>query len=155
MGKKICIDGANGTGPYETFTILESVGQVAGDYLFWNTDNCSIGGGFNRFTCYKNGDFTYPPSLECKESFLTNINEQTIIRTIEIFPNPVDDLLNVHLMNSTIEEVTILNIDGREILNEKVNGNWARLNVSQLKSGLYLVKIKMNDQAIVNRFFKT
>lgn len=59
-------------------------------------------------------------------------------------------------MNSTIEEVTILNIDGREILNEKVNGNWARLNVSQLKSGLYLVKIKkMNDQAIVNRFFKT
>ena len=42
FGQKICIDGANGTGPYETFTILESVGQVAGDYLFWNTDNCSI-----------------------------------------------------------------------------------------------------------------
>jgi len=57
-GQKICLNGGNTIGPYESFTILETVGQIEEGFLFWNTDGCSIGGGLNKFECYKNGEFT-------------------------------------------------------------------------------------------------
>ena len=70
-GQKLCIDGTNPPFPYEPFTILESVGQIENGFLFWNTDNCSIGGGLNKFKCYKNGDFTYPPFEAVSYTHLT------------------------------------------------------------------------------------
>ncbi len=153
-GQKICIDGANGTGPYERFTILETVGQIEGDYLFWNTDNCSIGGGTHKFSCYRNEAFTYPPAIACEELLFTDTDELSNENPLEIFPNPVGNLLNIKLTDSKVEEVSILSFDGKELSNEIVYGRWIKQNVSNLKRGIYLLKIKTEDKILVSKFVK-
>ncbi len=154
-GQKLCLSDPNQPFPYEPFTILETVGQIDSDYLFWNTDNCSIGGGFNYFVCYRNGDFKYPIEEDCEEFFLTtNTDNFTNKSHIEVFPNPVRNLLNVKLMNAAVNEVSILNIEGKQLIHKKVIGDRIQLNVSELEGGIYLVKIKSEDRIFVNKFVK-
>lgn len=153
-GNKICIDGANGTGPYEPFTILETVGQIQNDYLFWNTDNCSIGGGFNNFVCYRNGDFTYPPGQECTDLIATNTRDLLEAKSIEIFPNPAENLLNIKSLNSKVEVVQIFSLEGQELLTKKVNNKVVPMDLSTLEEGIYLLKVKTREGMIVKKFVK-
>jgi len=153
-GQKLCFENSNEPQPYESFTILETVGQIENDYLFWNTDNCTIGGGFNYFVCYKNGDFTYPIGEECEEFFLTNNNDLPAESQMNLFPNPVKDILNIKLVNSNFAEASIINVEGKNISTEKINGTNPQLDLSGLTPGIYFLRIKSSDQTIVNRFVK-
>ena len=153
-GQKICIEGPNGTEPYESFTILETVGQIDNEFLFWNTDNCSIGGGLNKFSCYKNGAFTYPLGVECKELVFTSTKNLSIENSIEIFPNPANDLLNVKFKNSKAKTISILNLEGRELFRKKVNNQLIELEVNGLEKGIYFLKIRMDEKVLARKFVK-
>ena len=98
-GQKLCLVDPDNPYPYEPFIILEGVGQVFQEFLFWNTDNCVIGGGHNYFSCYKNGDFTYPPTAECEPLMLTSIEVLDKKSSLKIFPNPTQDILNLSLIH--------------------------------------------------------
>lgn len=153
-GQKICVDGPGTTGPYESFTILESVGQIDMDYLLWNLDNCIIGGGVNRFSCYKNGDFTYPPNTTCVP-LLVETNKLFIENEIKLFPNPVSNLLQIKINNSiTIDNVIILNFEGKELFREKGNSGNFSIDTNFLISGMYLLKIETSGKIITKRFTK-
>jgi len=150
-GQKLCL--ANGDlYPYESFTILESVGQIS-DYLFWNTDNCSIGGGFNIFRCYKNGDFTYPPSTGCEPLILSN-SQVSDIPGLEIFPNPVTDLLYVQIENFIIQEIVIFTVEGKRILQKENKTNGIQIDTKDLQEGTYLIQIKTKDETTTQKFIK-
>ena len=64
--------------------------------------------------------------------------------SINVYPNPVKDVLNVQ-STSTMKEIQIYNIVGQMVLNQNVNGNNVTLNTSDLKSGVYNLKVKMED----------
>lgn len=150
-GQKLCL--ADGQPyPYETFTILEHIGQID-DYLFWNTDNCSIGGDHNIFKCYKNGDFTYPPSTDCAPLLIstTQVND---IPGLELFPNPVDDILNVSIKDLTIKEVLVFDVKGKEILREENNTDNIQINTGHLERGTYLIQIQTKNEITTRKFIK-
>jgi len=62
---------------------------------------------------------------------------------VVIYPNPIKDALHIKLKeNNGPKEVQVFDINGRMLLNQKINGNDQVINVSQLAGGLYFVKIK-------------
>ena len=63
---------------------------------------------------------------------------------IKVYPNPVNDRLNLSSTNE-ISNMSVYNLFGQEVLREAVNSNDLSVDISNLKSGLYLVKISIND----------
>jgi len=64
--------------------------------------------------------------------------------SVNVYPNPVKDMLTVEA-SSTIKEVTVINFVGQTILNQKPDAQTAVINTSELKSGVYNLKIKLED----------
>jgi len=56
------------------------------------------------------------------------------------YPNPVKDILNISYIND-ISSVAIYNILGQEVLTKSVNDNLAKIDMSFLSQGTYLVKV--------------
>lgn len=151
-GQKLClVDGQSYS--YETYTILEHIGQID-DYLFWNTDNCSIGGDHNIFKCYKNGDFTYPPTENCAP-LLISTTQVNHIPGLELFPNPVENILNINIKDFAIKEVAVFDINGKEVLRKTNNTKNLQISTTDLQKGTYLIQIQTKDEMTTRKFVKT
>nr|WP_321409272.1 S8 family serine peptidase [uncultured Carboxylicivirga sp.] len=77
---------------------------------------------------------------------------------LEIYPNPVTDLLNIE-WNSNLSENTLirlLNIDGTIIQSEniKVSSGVHSLNVSQLPEGIYIVEVISGEETYSQKIIK-
>ena len=70
-----------------------------------------------------------------------------------IYPNPVYNKLLI-TTNEKIEAVSIYTITGVMVYNEQCTMNNVQLNVTNLNSGIYFVKINTKDGEIVKRFVK-
>lgn len=64
--------------------------------------------------------------------------------TVTIFPNPVQDVLQIN-GTSNIQEVQIISLVGQVIMNQQVNAPSATINTAQLNAGVYNLRVKMND----------
>jgi hypothetical protein len=64
--------------------------------------------------------------------------------SVSVFPNPVSDVLNIEgTMN--IEEVTLTNMVGQVVLSMRADNANLTINTSDLKSGVYNLRVKMAD----------
>lgn len=64
--------------------------------------------------------------------------------TLKFYPNPVKDILN--LTNSeVISSVVVYNLIGQEIMSKKYNDISDQINVSELKTGYYMVKVNSEN----------
>lgn len=67
-----------------------------------------------------------------------------------VFPNPTTSILNIQT-NATITQIDIITLDGKQILSTAQK----KIDVSNLPSGLYLIKITSKDnQLVIQKFFK-
>jgi hypothetical protein len=67
--------------------------------------------------------------------------------TLAIYPNPVKDVLNVKTETMNFESVQIYDVKGRVVKDVIVNQNSSQLNVADLESGVYMIKI-VTDQGL-------
>jgi hypothetical protein len=153
-GQKLCLADPDNPYPYEPFVILEGVGQVQQDFLFWNIDNCIIGGGHYYFWCYRNEDFTYPPSDECVPLMLTNTDELEKNSKLKIFPNPTQDFLNIKSEQSKILEIVIYNSEGKEIYQNVFNDFTTTIFLSSFENGIYMIKVRTEKEIMIDRIIK-
>ncbi|WP_026450708.1 T9SS type A sorting domain-containing protein [Aequorivita capsosiphonis] len=62
---------------------------------------------------------------------------------VSFYPNPVSDVLHIN-SNETIDSVAVYTITGQRVSNITSNNNNKELNISNLASGVYLVKVTSN-----------
>ncbi|MGH2664511.1 T9SS-dependent M36 family metallopeptidase [Flavobacterium sp.] len=94
-------------------------------------------------------DFTMPPIEDNCTSYL---NKDTIM----IFPNPVDDLLNVTVYGySGNLEVTIFDINGRRVYNENIENFKITkvIDLDKLQRGVYILKLTGNNVNYTKKLF--
>ena len=73
--------------------------------------------------------------------------------TFNIYPNPVNDVL--YIENSDIvEEVTIYNITGVIVYNERCTNNNVQVDIAELEAGAYIIKVRTENNETINRFVK-
>ncbi|MBN2728074.1 MAG: T9SS type A sorting domain-containing protein [Bacteroidales bacterium] len=85
-------------------------------------------------------------------SFPTGIEENLTELTINIFPNPVSDILSVDFQPIGEALYTILDTRGREIIKGTYSGN--QINVSSLPTGTYFLQIENDGKLYKGEFVK-
>jgi hypothetical protein len=72
-----------------------------------------------------------------------------------VYPNPVSDVLHVDA-ESVIREISIQNVLGQQIIRSgNIRSNTLELNISELKSGIYFIRVSGNDGSnTVKNFIK-
>ncbi len=78
-------------------------------------------------------------TIKAKFAYGNNVEENEVER-LQIFPNPVTDILNI-TSSETISEIEIVNVMGQVVRRMKVNSDNAVCNVEDLTSGVYVVRI--------------
>ncbi len=82
---------------------------------------------------------------------ITSVELKTIEDKISIYPNPVNDYLNISLDNNYFDSnanIKILDIFGNEALSKVAKSNDISVNVNKLSAGSYFVKIIGNNEHI-------
>ena len=81
-------------------------------------------------------------------STATSINDPLSILEITAFPNPVSDVLRIHIQNDQSDllfKIEAYDILGAKIIDEYVKENIHEINFSSLAAGTYLVRVSSNN----------
>ncbi len=98
--------------------------------------------------CNGHSDTIFINVLDCSTGLLTN----SVKNDIKIYPNPVATKLFIEVSENAIG-VRIIDMCGKELLNEKqLSTEW--IDVSTLRSGMYLLELLYSDKKEVKKFLK-
>lgn len=75
----------------------------------------------------------------------------TNLKTIGIFPNPVENVLNILTTNKIFKKVEIFDTKNSLISTIKMNFFSKKIDVSHLDMGIYLFKFITNDRKVINK----
>jgi hypothetical protein len=81
------------------------------------------------------------------------IDDLQQIEGFVMYPNPVNDVLNISAKN-TIENLQIINMLGQVVKTSSPNKNSFQLNISNLNTGIYFVKVSVNNTEATIRIVK-
>lgn len=122
---------------------IEGVGPNLSFLLNWARGSENGIGGI--VVCkYEKDDHVY--TINCplyfKDCDALNTEIETIDnKIIRVYPNPVKDYLEIEIENTTQEyDVSIIDLNGRVLINKKISGNCS-LNTSMLRKGSFLLKL--------------
>lgn len=74
---------------------------------------------------------------------------------IKLFPNPVNDILSINTTSVSISNVEILDINGRIIKSIAIGNSFdAKINVSDLNAGVYMINIYSENNKTTKKFIK-
>ncbi len=82
--------------------------------------------------------------------------EQVRTTKFNVFPNPSSDILFIETMGNNVDKLEIMNLLGEKVLEMNNLGNNPQINVSEIKSGIYIVNIynkngKSTEKVMINR----
>jgi hypothetical protein len=91
-------------------------------------------------------------STDLKTSFENSVEIQSIIELpyINIYPNPVNDVLNI-TSNTVFKEVQVFDLSGQEIMSNQTHSDCQSLSLNDLKPGYYLCRIWFDDNTFITR----
>jgi hypothetical protein len=85
-------------------------------------------------------------------NYLKSKNKKEI--NVSIYPNPTNKYLSLNVRNKKIQKLTINDLSGKIVLNEKNPNNNNTIDVSILKAGIYVVNIEIDGEILSTKFIK-
>ena len=71
---------------------------------------------------------------------------------VNIYPNPASSILNIEAQNFKIEYIQILDYSGKIVLTE--NTSFKAINLKEISSGVYFIKLINDEQVITKKLIK-
>jgi len=150
-----CNPMTNTSGSVWEVTLPLSAGPI--EYKFtvdgWNDQESFVGGEscvdtiadgfFNRY--YVVATDAILPAVcfaSCEACPSSSISENSM--NVSIMPNPANDYIQIE-SSLTISSVEVFNLAGNKVKTFNINGFDSKINVSELASGSYLLKVNSND----------
>lgn len=87
-----------------------------------------------------------------EDNSAAGITDVILQKSISLYPNPASDVLNIE--NRTDKEITGVSVYAVNGVLVKQSSAAGALNVSDLQSGVYIVKVQVNDQVLNYKFIK-
>jgi len=88
----------------------------------------------------------------------TNVDDIYNDNKIEIYPNPGDDFITINLakVSSKSCKISIFDLSGKEVspVSKHYNTNLIKKDISQLKNGMYFIKVQNNNNIEFLKFIK-
>ena len=86
---------------------------------------------------------------------LLGVAEVNAVDSFSIYPNPVKDVVTISNNNLQINKIAIIDINGRTIKNVTVdNQTETQVNISELNSGIYFLKVETNEGISTRKIVK-
>ena len=98
----------------------------------------------NLGTVYIDNIYVYRAATASVEDNLFNVS---------LYPNPASNRLNISAAN-TIQNAEIYNVLGKKVMSVNINKANGYIDVSNLSSGIYLIKYNVNDKVGTAKFIK-
>ena len=96
------------------------------------------------------GDGSFTTLTGDVQDFPLGIDDVALLnKQITMFPNPATHKLKIKSSIHTLKSVVVYSLLGKEVLS--VSSNFNQINISDLASNLYLVKIETTDGATLNK----
>ena len=73
--------------------------------------------------------------------------ERISLNDIELFPNPVSSKLEITLKTFNSADITIVNLEGKKLMNLQFSERHNEVDMSGLSSGVYFIKIKSEGKS--------
>lgn len=136
--------GDNHYGSEVTLTVTPAENFV---FLNWTEDDVVV-----------SEDESYTFTLTDNHYFIAHLRDVTSVgenaqQALNIYPNPVNDKLFIEA-NETISNVEIYNITGVKVLSQKCNSDKVEIEVSELQSGIYFIKMINGNSTETRSFIK-
>ncbi|UXP32160.1 BspA family leucine-rich repeat surface protein [Reichenbachiella agarivorans] len=113
-----------------------------------------IGAGTTIITASQDGNTNYNPATPVEQvlevTIITSVREN-LSRSIIVYPNPTSQYISVQSDEETINQLDVFDIHGKA-MNIKSTGN--QLDINQLKSGYYLLKVVTDQKTHIKSFIK-
>ena len=84
--------------------------------------------------------------------FTASVNDNALLN-VSMYPNPTSSKLNISAQ-STIKNAAIYNVLGKQIMRLEINKNSESIDVSNLASGIYLIKYTIDNTIGTAKFIK-
>ncbi len=98
----------------------------------------------------KTGDYV----LGYKNGY-SEIKENTLNNNILIYPNPNKGMLNVKINNNIkYEKIKILDIKNHSLIEQKIDKKEFKVDINQLKTGVYIVYLESENNTFVRKIIK-
>lgn len=109
--------------------------------------------GYNANSCY-NLRVESGYTMSGGEDF--SANDNLINDAVKLYPNPATDIVTLDLPEKLAKgaSVNIYDMSGSLKMNVKVSRESQQINISQLKQGVYLLKVENTDEPIVMKLIK-
>ena len=113
---------------------------------------------FSRIVVQFNGENNY----EAVKAYIDDLSygeaatagvESNVLLGFSMYPNPASNRLNISA-TETIQNAEIYNILGKNVMSVNVNDTKVSLDISNLASGIYIVKYNANDKIGTAKFIK-
>lgn len=99
-------------------------------------------------------DYNFPIlTNEALTSFTTLGVDGYDLSQIAVYPNPASDIVNIQ-STSTINSITIYDVQGRKIQATKVNSQTTEVNIAGLNSGIYFFSIETDNGRSMKKVLK-
>ncbi|KFF07209.1 T9SS type A sorting domain-containing protein [Flavobacterium reichenbachii] len=166
---KITVNTTGGTAPY-TYELVNETGSVtavqtsnifndvpAGTYLVKVKDARNCTSVYNGISISE----TAAPSTTGKTSSAVQITEgpaKSVLTAADFtdfrfYPNPVENIVTVN-NTSIIDEVQILSVSGNSILIKKINNTQSEIDLSNLSTGIYILKVTSQGKEKTTKIIK-
>ena len=90
-----------------------------------------------------------------REESTTELRSLSTNTDISVFPNPVSNLLTVETSES-INQASVYNSSGQLVKQiRESNGGLLQINVQDLESGMYVLKVETDNNTFVERIVKS
>ena len=84
--------------------------------------------------------------------FQSDVKKINSLSDVMIFPNPVEDILNIDIQNENLTEsvVQIMNITGQKVYEGILSGRHTTINLNSLSNGIYILRLQTKENKILN-----
>lgn len=131
----------------------DEIGYLTPDGNSWTLTLEDFSGNWSAFGEDVNGDLyisdLFSGNIYKLRDASLSLNENSLDK-ISIYPNPTTETLQINFangFNNTPNKISIYSIQGKKIISVLKNENTTQtLNVSQLKSGVYILKIESENK---------
>jgi len=87
-------------------------------------------------------------------SSATAINELNSNTLLNLYPNPVKDVLNIELDKKEEYKYSIFNFNGKKVIEGRFNNANYQIDLNNLKSGIYFLRLSSNKTIITKKVIK-
>jgi hypothetical protein len=129
------------------------------NYMDYGNDECLFfftNGQKARMLAALNGPRASLLSSDGLNQCPVGVEEHILESSLNVYPNPASDLINIQLdqKNNLPTEIRIIDLNGKQVLSEssvRLGHAAYQLNVSELKAGTYVLELRSETELVTRR----